>query len=183
MTRSFQEAAIESPPPAYETPIMTSTDEKHSNVHLVTRYLSTASATSTICPSSTCPSKRPMSYSSTPQSRKRSCGGCCQKSSTSAAAALTAPQVLSTSFMLLNNALSGTAMEKPASRDDAEANIQAFKTVLREVKRLRQGCHLSCKEKKTLERELRPMEDEVKGVLKDLKREESRISRSNQRML
>jgi septal ring factor EnvC (AmiA/AmiB activator) len=85
--------------------------------------------------------------------------------------------------MLLNNALSGTAMEKPASRDDAEANIQAFKTVLREVKRLRQGCHLSCKEKKTLERELRPMEDEVKGVLKDLKREESRISRSNQRML
>jgi septal ring factor EnvC (AmiA/AmiB activator) len=85
--------------------------------------------------------------------------------------------------MLLNNALSGTAMEKPASRDDAEANIQAFKTVLREVERLRQGCHLSCKEKKTLERELRPMEDEVKGVLKDLKREESRISRSNQRML
>ena len=81
--------------------------------------------------------------------------------------------------MLLNNALSGTAMEKPASRDDAKANVQAFKLVLREVKMLRQGCHLSRGEKNTLERELRPMEDEVKGVLKDLKREESRISRSN----
>lgn len=161
---------------------MTRTDEKHNSVHLVTRYLSTASTTSTICPSSTCPSKRPMAYSSTPQSRKHSCGGCSQKSST-AAAVLTAPQVLSTSFMLLNNALSGTAMEKPASKDDAKANIEALKIVLREVKTLRQSTHLSKEQKKTLERELRPMEDEVKGVLKDLKREESRISRSNQGML
>ena len=85
--------------------------------------------------------------------------------------------------MLLNNALSGTAMEKPASKDDAKANIKALKIVLREVKTLRQSTHLSKEQKKALERELRPMEDEVKGVLKDLKREESRISRSNQGML
>jgi hypothetical protein len=150
---------------------MTIMDEKTADIHLITRNVS---ATSTICPYSTCPSKRPMAYSSTPQSRKRSCSGCSQKASTTPAPP-GAPQVLSSCFRLLDDALSGTAMERPAHSHDADRNIQAHKLVLKEVKASRQSSHLSRRDKKALERELKPMEDDVKGVLKDLKREKARI--------
>lgn len=160
-------------PPSYQEPsIMTTMDEKKGDIEFITRNVS---ATSSTCPLSTCPSKLPKAYYVTPQSRTRSCGGCCGKTSATAAPP-TAPQVLSTSFMLLSDALSGPAMQKPTSRADAKTNIQALKLVLREVKALRRGCHLSCQEKKALKRELRPMEDDVKGVLEDLKREKCRMS-------
>ena len=83
--------------------------------------------------------------------------------------------MLSACFILLDDALSGTAMERPANSHDAERNIQALKLVLKEVKAFRQSSHLSRGDTKALERELKPMEYDVKGVLKDLKREKARI--------
>lgn len=81
--------------------------------------------------------------------------------------------------MLLDDILSGTAMERPANCDDAKRNMQALKDVLGEVKELRYASHLSSGDRTMLKRELKSMEDDVKGALHDLKRERTRIRRGN----
>jgi hypothetical protein len=81
--------------------------------------------------------------------------------------------------MLLDDALNGTAMRRPASCDDAKRNIQALKSVLGEVKVLRQSSHLSKADRTMLKQELKVVEDDVKCVLDDLKREKTRIGRGN----
>ena len=160
----------EARPPSYRetSPMASVLDEKSGAAELVTRKMSTES-----CPSANCPSKLPQSYSA-PQSRRRGCGGCCRQTQPRAAS-LTTSQALSTSFLLLNEALSSSAMHKPTSKDQAKANIQALKSVLREVKNLRRGCRLSCQDKKSLKHELEPMESDVKAVLTELKKERCRM--------
>jgi hypothetical protein len=154
-------------PPSYrENATVLPVDEK-TEVQLVTRNKSNPS-----CPEKDCPSKLPMAYSAHPQSRKRSCSGCSQQTST---VALSSKQALSTSIMLLNEALSSSAMHKPKTKDEAKTNILALKDVLGEVKGLRRDCHLSRQEKKALKKGVRPLEDDVRGVLGDLKREKCRM--------
>ena len=77
--------------------------------------------------------------------------------------------------MLLDDALDRSTMRKPTCKDEAKQNIQSLKVVLEEVKALRRGSHLSCEETKSLKRDMCPMEDEVKGVLKNLKKESCRL--------
>lgn len=123
------------------------------------------------CPEKNCPSKLPMAYSPhAERARDRSCGGCRGQTSVK----LSVQQTLSTSIMLLNDALTDST-HRPANKVEAKNNIQVLKNVLREVKGLRRGSHLSCHDKKALKRELRPTEDDVKGVLGDLKREMGRM--------
>jgi hypothetical protein len=141
-------------------------DEKN-EVQLVTRNMSNSG-----CPEKNCPSRLPMAYSVHPQSRKRSCSGCSQQTS---AVAMSSKQALSMSIMLLNEALSSSAMHKPKTKGEAKINILALKDVLGEVKGLRRDCHLSCQEKEALKKGLRPLEDDLRGVLGDLKREKCRM--------
>jgi hypothetical protein len=153
-------------PPSYrETTTVLPVDEKNEVEFLA------GAMSNTRCPEKDCPSKLPMAYSAHPQSRRRFCSGCSRQTP----ATLSSQQALSTSIMLLNEALSSSAMHKPTTKDEAKTNVLALKNVLREVKGMRRGCHFSCQEKKALKKELGPLEDDVRGVLGDLKREKCRM--------